>query len=79
MILPYMARSVIAAEVRAQIARSGKTNLEVAAETGIPTSTFSHKTSGRSPFLAEELVAIARALGIMPSAMIPADALERAA
>ena len=64
-------REQVAAEIRAEIARQGRTIRDVAAAAGIPTSTMSRKLRHGAPFDIEELYRISRVLGVATAALIP--------
>lgn len=61
----------VAAEVRAEMARKRFSQVRLSKETGIPESTLKRRLSGQYPFDVEELVDIARALGVSPHSFIP--------
>jgi transcriptional regulator with XRE-family HTH domain len=60
-------RERIAAEVRAELARQGKRHGFVAEILGLDKGSVSHRLTGRRDFRAEEIVAIAAALGVPAS------------
>ena len=66
-------RSVIAATVRAELARANVSGSQMAQRIGVAESSFSRRATGEVSFSAEEILAIATELGI-PSATF----LERA-
>lgn len=57
------------AAVRVQLALAGMSAAEMSRRIKMPLSTFSRRMTGETPFLAEELVAIAVQLGI-PAALL---------
>lgn len=60
-------RERIAAEVRAELARQGKRNGFVAEVLDLDLGSVSQRLLGRRPFKAEEIAAIASALGVPAS------------
>jgi transcriptional regulator with XRE-family HTH domain len=66
---PY--RDAIAAEVRAEIARQGKTQREVAALIDLPQPSLQLRLKGDRPFRAEELVKLAEAFGVPADRFLP--------
>lgn len=68
------AREFIAAEVRAELARQDKPQSFVADVLGLDAGSVSLRLAGKRPFRAEELLAVANALGVPASQF-----LERAA
>jgi transcriptional regulator with XRE-family HTH domain len=54
-----MARDAIAAEVRAELARQGKTQREVGEIINLPQASVFMRLKGRRPFRGEELVLLA--------------------
>lgn len=65
--MPSNDRAKIAAEVRAELARQRKTQRDVAGILGIPQQSVQMRLAGRTPFRAEELAALAEALGVSVS------------
>lgn len=63
-------REIIAAEVRAALARDGRSAAALAREANISTAALSRKLRGTTPFYVEELLAVADALGIDAGALI---------
>jgi len=63
-------REIIAANVRAAIARSGKKQRELVPLLGIRQETLSLKLNGRRSFVGEELAIIASATDTTPGALI---------
>lgn len=61
------------AQVAAAMVTAGKSKTWVAERTGIPYSTLGSKIVGRSEFNISELLAVATALGVHPSTLMPAD------
>lgn len=55
--------SAMAAEVRAEVARQARRMSEVAQTAGIDRTALTHRLSGRTPWRAGEVRAVARALG----------------
>lgn len=76
---PTEAREFVAAEVRAALARDGRTAAQLAADTGIPRSSLSKKMRALVAFTVEEVLAIALALNIDPGVLLPRRATEAAA
>ena len=54
----------VAAEIRAEIARQGMTQDQLAAKTGISQSSLSRRLTAAYPFSTSEIAAIADALGV---------------
>lgn len=67
---PY--RDAIAAEVRAEIARQGKSQREIAAMIDVAQPSLQLRLKGDRPFRAEELVKLAEALGVPADRFLPA-------
>lgn len=61
----------VAAEVRANLARRGETRAWLCDTAGIKPATMSRRLAGKSPFTVDELAAIAEALEIPLSALLP--------
>ena len=61
----------VAAEVRAAIARAGLRQADLADAIGISRGSLSSRLSGERAFRIDELVAIARVLGVQPSVLLP--------
>jgi len=72
-------REYVAAETRAALARDGRSAMQLATDTGISKSSLSKKMRGQVPFYVEEIVDIAVALGIDPSALVPSTTSQAAA
>jgi transcriptional regulator with XRE-family HTH domain len=64
-------RKAIAAEVRAEVARQGRTLRELAEATGIDESSMSRRAWGHRSFRAEELSAVADWLGVSVAQFMP--------
>ena len=62
-------------KVAASILRAGRSKASVAAEAGIPYSTFCRKLDGHTEFTIGELIRIAKAVGVPPSEYAPAEFL----
>jgi transcriptional regulator with XRE-family HTH domain len=71
-------RKRIAGEVRAEMARQGKTQLELAEAIGITQPTVSYKLRATSAIHAEELVMIANWLGVPAAQFLVEPALVSA-
>lgn len=56
--------STTAAEVRAEMARQGRTTIDVAQAAGIPRARLSSRLNERIPFNIEELAAVAEVLQV---------------
>jgi len=69
-------REAIAGEVRAALARDGRSAAELAAAAGMSRSSLSRKLRAASPFWVEEIVTIAAALKVRPSQLM-CDERER--
>ena len=66
-------RVTVAAEVRAVLARAGRSATWLAVETNISKASLSRKLRGETSFTVEELVAVCGALGIDdPAMLVPA-------
>jgi transcriptional regulator with XRE-family HTH domain len=59
-----LARAAIAAEVRAELARHGRTQSQVGEVLNLPQSSVAQRLTGRVSFRGEELVLIAADLGV---------------
>lgn len=59
-----LARDAIAAEVRAELARQNKTVADLGDVLGVTRQSMHLRLSGQQPFRGEELVLIARYLGV---------------
>lgn len=70
-------RQALAAEIRAAIARVGRKQNAIADATGISPASLSRKLRGETAFYAEEVVAIADAIGVDAGALL-ALAIPRA-
>lgn len=66
-------RDAIATEVRAELGRQRKTQREVGQMLGLPQSSIALRLNGKTPFRAEELVALAEALGVSVDRFIPSQ------
>ena len=64
-------RQIIAAEVRAAVARKRVRLDELSAATGIARSTLSNKINGNSDFTVSELVEVAIALDVSAAEFLP--------
>jgi transcriptional regulator with XRE-family HTH domain len=64
------ARKAVAANVRVELARAQVSGAQMAQHIGIPGSTFSRRMTGDTSFAAEEIAAIAAALGISTDALL---------
>lgn len=72
-------RQAIAAEVRAELARQQKTQRDLAADIGMTQQALQLRLVGSRSFRAEELSAIAQALGVPVERFLPASASAGAA
>lgn len=72
-------REYVAAEVRAALARDGRSAAQLAADTGIPRSSLSKKMRAQVSLTVEEALAIATALGIDPGVLLPSSTRSAAA
>ena len=68
------ARHLVAGEVRAALARDGRSASALASASGIPSSSLSRKLAGRVAFTVEAVVAVAVALGVDPGVLVDPDA-----
>lgn len=64
------ARKVVAANVRVELARAHVSGVQMAQHIGIPSSTFGRRMTGDASFDAEEIAAIAAALGISADVLL---------
>jgi len=69
--MPANVRDSIAAEVRAELARQGKTQRDIAAVLDLPQPSVQLRLAGKRSFRAEELAKLAEALGVPVSRFIP--------
>jgi transcriptional regulator with XRE-family HTH domain len=69
-----MARDAIAAEVRAEVARQQKSQREIGEILGLPQPSVQLRLKGERAFRAEELAALAAALGVPVERFFPAPA-----
>lgn len=65
-----LTQRAVAGVVSAAISEAGKSQREVAQETGIPLVTLSRRLTGHSPFLITEIGAIAQVLDLRVSELI---------
>lgn len=65
------AREYVAGEVRATLARDGRSAAQLAVDTGIPRSSLSKKMRALVSLTVEEVLAIAAALHVDPGALLP--------
>lgn len=73
------AREYVAAEVRAALARDGRSAAQLATDSGIPRSSLSKKMRAQVSLTVEEALAIATALGIDPGVLLPSSTRSAAA
>lgn len=72
--------ATVAANVRAEAARYGFTNFALADASSLHRLTLGRRMSGRSPFTIDEIVAIARALGVpLHTLLVGIEAIEASA
>jgi transcriptional regulator with XRE-family HTH domain len=69
--MPNTDRAAVAAAVRAELARRGKTQREVGEILGLPQPSISVRLRGLRSFRAEELISIADWLGIPVVQLMP--------
>ena len=69
--MPNNVRAMIAAEVRAEMARQNRTQRDLAERLGITQPSVQLRLSGQRPFRAEELPVIADWLGVPASQLLP--------
>lgn len=69
--MPNNVRAMIAAEVRAELARQNKTQRDLADRLRITQPSVQLRLSGQRPFRAEELAVIADWLGVPPAQFLP--------
>lgn len=67
---PTAHRSAVAAEVRAALARDGRTATALAIGSGISRGALSRKMNAETPFTVDELLAVAAVLDISPGSLI---------
>ena len=65
-----LTQQAVAVTVSAAIKSAGRSQRDIASETGIPLVTLSRRLTGHSAFLITEIGAIARALGLTASDLI---------
>ena len=63
-------REAVAAEIRAALARDGRSAAELAASTDISPSALSRKLRGQVPFWTEEVLIIAAELHVEPGSLL---------
>ncbi len=73
------AREYVAAEVRAALARDGRSAAQLATDSGIPRSSLSKKMRAQVSLTVEETLAIAVALNVDPASLLPATTAQVAA
>lgn len=66
-----MSRPIVAAEVRAAMARANVTQSALAEQLTISKNTFSDRLAGRRPFTTDDLLEISEALGVDPFSFFP--------
>lgn len=64
-------RSAVAAEIRANMARAGLTQADLADLAHISPQALSRKLNGKTHITVDELLALAAALDLAPSALLP--------
>lgn len=64
-------RKAVAAEVRAAAGHAGMKQVDLARSVPMARQTLSQKWRGKVAFTVDELIAIAKALGIPPSQLLP--------
>jgi transcriptional regulator with XRE-family HTH domain len=69
-------RELIAANVRAELARASVSANSMAQRLGLPQSTFGRRMTGEVPFTAEEIAGIAGELGISPAVLLATPTAE---
>jgi transcriptional regulator with XRE-family HTH domain len=69
--MPTDVREHIAAEVRAELARQGKTQRDIAAVLDLPQPSVQLRLAGKRSFRAEELALLAESLGVPVSQFMP--------
>lgn len=67
-------RERIAAEVRAELGRQGKTQRQVAEQLGMTQQSLNLRLMGMRSFRAEEIAKLAEVLGVPASQFLPAEA-----
>lgn len=67
---PARLRDLVAAEVRAQLARQRITQQELAAATGLSQASISERLRGKTPFTTDDLERISEALGVHPAVLV---------
>jgi len=73
------ARQRVAANVRAELARAGMNQTDLAKAMGISRQNASQRLLGRSAFKAEEIIQIGQWLGVAPETLLAGAAAVRAA
>jgi hypothetical protein len=61
---PPLRRTTVAAEVRAELARQGRTQTSLSQDTGIPIDSLRRRLNGSKSFLVEELGSVCNAFGL---------------
>ena len=74
-----MSRKVVAAEVRAAIARKGMRQTDICKATGFSSSRLSNKLQAKAPFTVDELFLIAGVLDVSTRTFFPERRLQVAA
>lgn len=67
---PARLTDLVAAEVRAQMARIRMTQTQLAASLGLPQSAVSNRLRGKVAFSVDELQAVAETLGVHPAVLL---------
>lgn len=67
---PRTLRELVAAEVRAQLARQQISQQELAKAIGLSQASISERLRGKTPFTTDDLERIADALGVHPAALL---------
>ena len=61
----------VAANIRAEMARAGLTQVSIAASLGIPQQSLSRRLAGKTPFSVDEAFAVADLLGVPVAVILP--------
>jgi len=75
---PQVRRQAIASEIRAALARDGRTASTLATDAGMSRAALSRKLRGLASFSVDELIEVAFRLNVEPISLIPTRALVAA-
>ncbi|MBN9791253.1 hypothetical protein DMP17_21975 [Pseudonocardia sp. TMWB2A] len=69
-------RALVAARVRTEITAAGTSGLQLSERLGVPYHVMSRRLRGVVPFEADQLMAIARELGVSPAVFVDPDSAK---